>query len=216
MSYSTGYAGLKADLLSMADDYSSEYMANLDAIIAEGETLVLRDLDLEIFQDEASMGPLTIGTRTLARPTNLLKINAVWLVVGTTRTFIPKRTKGWCEAYGEDATPARPRFWAEQSEDELYFVGTPDVAYEAIGYGLVRPTGLSESNTTSWLGTNAGDLLFMACKMRAEQYLKNPSKGGLWGGEYAKMLPTAKIELRGMSRATYETPRVVSPPSQTL
>lgn len=217
MSYSTNYAGLKADLLGNADDYSSEFMAHLDTIIAEGETMVLRDLDLGIFQEEASAGSLTQGIRTLTRPTNFVKINAIWLTVSGSRKFIEKRAKGYCEAYGEDATQARPLYWSEHSETELYFVGTPDAAYPVIGYGIVRPDGLSEATPTTWLSTYAGDLLFMACKVRAEQYLKNASKGGMWAVEYStKLLPAAKIELRGMTRASYEAARVVAPPSQTL
>lgn len=217
MSYATNYAGLKADLLGNADDYSSEFMAHLDTIIAEAETKVLRDLDLEIFQDEASAGSLAQGIRTLTRPTSFVKINAVWLVVSGSRKFIEKRTKGYCEAYGEDATQGRPLYWSEQSESTLFFVGTPDAAYPVVGYGIVRPAGLSEATPTTWLSTYAGDLMFMACKIRAEQYLKNATKAGMWDADYStKLLPAAKIELRGMSRASYEAARAVAPPSQNL
>jgi hypothetical protein len=217
MSYSTNYAGLKADLLQNNDDYSSEFMAHLDTIIAEAETKVLRDLDLGIFQDEFAAGSLTQGTRTFTRPAGVVKINAIWLTVSGSRKFIEKRDKGYCEAYGEDATQARPLYWAEHSETELYFVGTPDAAYPVIAYGIVRPDGLSEATPTTWLSTNAGDLLFTACKIRSEQYLRNPNKAGVWDTDYStKLLPAAKIELRGMTRASYEAARVVAPPSQTL
>lgn len=217
MSYSTNFAGLKADLIQNADDYSAEYMAQLEVIIAEAETKVLRDLDLEIFQDEVAAGTLTIGTRTFTRPTGLLKINALWLVVSGARTFIQKRTKGYCEAFGEVSTAARPTYYAEQSEDSLYFVGTPDAAYAVIAYGIVRPAGLSDDNPTTWLSTNAGDLLFMACKLRSEQYLVNKSAADTWKNEYQNdLLPKAKIELRGMSRASYELARAVGEAKQVI
>lgn len=218
MAYQTNYAGLKADLLQNSDDYSSEMMANLDTIIAEAETKCLRDLDLEIFQDEASIGALTIGNRVLARPANFVKINAIWLVDQGSRKFIQKRTKGYCEAYGEDSTlQERPSYYAEQSEASLYFVSTPDQAYAAIGYGIVRPAGLSDSVPMTWLSTYAGDVLLLACKIKAEQYLQNPDAAGTWATDYNNtILPNAKLELRGMSRATYEAARTVAPPSQVM
>ncbi len=222
MVYQTNYAGLKADLIQNSDDFSSDFLAHLDTIIAEGETKLLRDLDLEIFQDEitndAAGNPLalTINQRTFSRPSGVVKINGIWL--GTSRKFIEKRTKGYCEAYGEDpSVKERPTYYAEQSEDYLYFVNTPDQAYPLIAYGIVRPAGLSDTNATTWLSTYAGDLLFMACKIRAEEYLVNPGQATVWQNDYQNdLLPKAKIELRGMSRASYEAARTVAPPSQTL
>lgn len=218
MSYQTSYSGLKADMLQNADDFSSDYMAHLDTIIAEAETMVLRDLDLEIFQDEVAAGTLTIGQRTLTRPAGLVKINGLWLVVSGSRKFIERRTKGYCEAYGEDTSiTERPTYYAEQSEESLYFVNTPDQAYEAIAYGIVRPDGLSDSTTTTWLSTYAGDLLFAACKIRSEQYLVDATQAGIWGADYNNnLLPKAKLELRGMSRATYEMAGAVGQPAQVL
>lgn len=218
MAYETNYAGLKADLLQNADDFSSDFMAHLDTIIAEAETKCLRDLDLEIFQDELAAGSLTVGQRTFGRYPGMVKINSVFLEVNGVRKFIQKRTKGYCEIYGDDpSVQERPTYYAEQSEESLFFVNTPDQAYPVIFYGIVRPAGLSDSNPTTWLSTYAGDLLFMACKMRAEQYLVNPSQATVWQGEYQNdLLPKAKLELRGMSRATYEAARVVAPPSQVV
>lgn len=217
MSYETSYAGLKADLMQNADDYSSDFMANMDTIIAESETKALRDLDLEFMQDEADAGTLAIGVRTLSRPTSLLKINAIYLVVGGVRKFIEKRTKSYCETYGEDQTQGRPVYWAEQSEDYLYFVGTPDAEYQCIGYGLVRPDGLSESNPTTWLSLHAGDLLLNICKQRSDLYLLNPDMAGQWGGLYQNdLLPKAKIELRGLSRASYDAAKAASTASQIV
>lgn len=218
MAYSCTYSGLKADLLENADDYSSEFMAHLDSIIAEGETMVLRDLDLEIFKDFiTSAGSLTAGQRTFTRPSGIVKIDSIYLVVSGSRKFIDKRTQGYCEMYGEDATQALPRYYAETSESSLYFVATPDQAYQVLPYGIVRPAGLSDTTPETWLGTNAGDLLYMACKIRSEQYLADLTQAGMWAGEYNnKLLPNAKIELRGMSRATYEAAKVVAAPSQAI
>jgi len=218
MAYTCTYAGLKADLLENAEDYSSELMAHLDSIIGEAETMVLRDLDLGIFQDFiTTAGTLTAHQRSVVRPSGVVKINSMYLVVGTARKFIEKRAQGYCEIYGEDATEGLPKYWAETSDGALYFVKTPDQAYPMLPYGIVRPDGLSETVPETWLSTYAGDLLYAACKIRAEQFLTNPSAAGMWQADYNnKLLPTAKIELRGMSRESYETAKAIAPPSQVL
>lgn len=225
MGYSTTYAGLKADLLQDADDYSADYMANLDTIIADSETKVLRDLDLEFFQDEvttdANGAPLvlTVNSRIFARPPGLLKLNALWLVTAAgSRQYREKRTKGYCEMYGEDPTVTEfPSYYAEQSEASLYFVNTPDQAYPVVAYGIVRPPGLSESVPTTWISTYAGDLLFTACKIYSGTYLTDSNSGPAWSAMYQNdKLPKAKLELRGLSRATYDAAKMASTASQQI
>lgn len=217
MAYSTTYPGLKADLLLNTDDQSDDFFANMDTIIANAETQVLRDLDLEFMQSETSPGALMAGTRTFARPPGLIKINSLWLVVGGSRKFIEKRAKSYCEMYGEDSTQRRPVYYAEQDLTNLYFVSTPDLPYAVITHGITRPAGLSDTNQTTWLSSYAGDLLLLACQIASEQYLTNPGQAAVWKGEYSNdRLPKAKIELRGMSRADYAAAGAASTASQTV
>lgn len=211
MAYATNWTDLKEDLIRIVEDDSTDYADNIPTIVAAAETQLLRDLDLEIFQSEGTQGALIVGNRIFVRPPELIKINGLWLEVGGSRKYIEKRTRAYCEAYGEDGTHGRPVYYAETNETSLMFVATPDLAYPVITYGIVRPEGLSDANETTWLSTNAGDLLLLACLVQSEQYLTNPTKADIWKGEYSQdRLPKAKLELRGATRADYEMSRSAS------
>jgi hypothetical protein len=218
MPYAANYAGLKADIVQVSEDQSDDLLSNLDTIIGLGETALLRDLDLEIFQDTVPAGNLTALSRVFNRPAGLLKIRDIWLVVAGARKYIPKRTEGYCQMYGEDPTiTEKPSYWSEANETTMTFVNTPDIAYPVYAYGLVRPAGLSASNPTTWLTKYAGDLLLYSCLIRAETYLVNPSKVQAWQALYTQdQLPKAKLELRGMARAEYQMSRQVSTPVTPL
>ncbi len=178
--------------------------------IAESELQVLRDLDLEIFQQEIpNAGNLTVNNRIFARPATIVKINDLWLTVAGVRKYIQKRTKGFCEMFAEDPTVKKlPSYYATQNEDTLLFVDTPDQAYPVIVYGILRPPGLGPTVSTTWLSLYAADLLLLACLIRMEKFLSNPGQVAAWKEDYAGKLAAAKIELRGLARSTYEMARM--------
>ncbi len=209
MAYQTTWPGLQADILINLEDQSGEALAALPGAIAESELQVLRDLDLEIFQQEIPAGNLTANTRTFQRPATVVKINDLWLTVAGVRKYIQKRTKGFCEMFAEDPSVKKlPTYWADQTEGLLLFVDTPDQAYPVIVYGIARPPGLGPTVLTTWLSLYAADILLLACLIRMEKFLSNPNQVGAWKEEYAGKLAAAKIELRGMARSTYEMARM--------
>lgn len=208
MAYATTYPGLLADILLRADDYSDDLMANLDTIIAKAETQLLRDLDLENFQKETAIGNTVANVRTLAVPASVLKINGLWLVQGGSRVYRQKRNKDYCEDYGSDATIKEfPTYWCYQDDSTILFVNTPDQAYAAITFGIVRPAGLSAAVPTTWLSLNAGDLLLQQCFVSAESYLIDTAQSQVLKTDYQALLVSAKLELRGLARSDAQMPR---------
>lgn len=208
MAYSTTWPGLKADMLIKLEDESDEVLAAQDGIIAESELQVLRDLDLEIFVETFNAGNLTIGNRLFARYA-IVKINDLWLQVGTVKTFVEKRTRGYCDMWAPDsAVQAVPKFWADAGEANLMFVDTPVSVMAVWIDGIARPPGLGPSVNTTWLSLYAADLLLLACLINSEEFLSGTGQVTLWKAEYADRLAKAKIELRGLARSTYEMARV--------
>lgn len=213
MAYSTTYTTLKTDLINLTDEGSAEFLASIDTIIGLGETQVLRDLDLEQFQSEVSVGNTVAGTRTIARPATLLKANSLWVTVAGEKKPLRKRTYDYCLMYAPTvATQAEPVMYAELDETSYYLVPTPNAAYAVGAYGLVRPAGLSGSVSTTWLSTHAGDLLLYACLVASEKYLSNKAQVDTWKEDYTDRLAKAKVELRGIARDDYQVSR---PASQT-
>lgn len=219
MAYTTSYNQLKADIVRIVEDNSTDLAANLDTIIALAETQCLRDLDLELFQEISAIGVLTIGSATIARPAALIKVDALFIVgQDNSRIFLQPRTLAYCFAFNPIQTVhATPRCWAYQDENTFVVSPNPDFAYPVLAQGIERPTGLSNTNQLTWLSQLAGDLLLYCCLVNAEEYLTNPSQAATWKTEYSQdRLPKAKLELRGMSRATYQTMRQSSIPGAPI
>ncbi len=215
MAYSTNYSGLKADIVLKISDQSDDLLNSLDEIIMNAESALLTDLDLEMFQGELVNNPpgfiltLTVGSRLLARPAGMVLIKDIWIQVAGKWVYLKKRGKGYCEMYAPDPTvQGVPAMWADSTLNNLIFVNTPDQAYPLKLYGIVRAPGLSDFVPTTWLSTNAADLLLLKCLELAEAQLSNANGVSLWGTEYKGALAARKIELRGAARADYQMARV--------
>lgn len=219
MSFSTTYNGLVSSIPLLTEDGSDDLAANINTIIANAETQLLRDLDLEMFQVRDTPGMLTINTSAWARPSGFVKINGLWITKASgALKAIKKRTLSYCLANFPDPTVVgEPTYYADESEADLTFFSAPDAAYLVTVYGIQRPLGLGPMNQTTWLSNYAADLLLLACLIWSEQYLTNPAMVQNWKGEYANdRLPKAKMELRGLSRATYEYYRPTAQPGPPL
>lgn len=204
MAYATTYPGLMADIIARTDDQSGELMSQLDQIIQLSETRLLRDLDLEAFQSEITLGTLSGSSRLLTRPSTVLKLNDVYLTVSSQKRLMKPRTYGFCQIFAPNSSDEdTPEFWAWKDENTLYFVPTADAPYTITGFGIVRPNGLGEEYSTTWLSLNVPDLLFFACMVEAENTLHSDAEAARYEGEYQKRLPAAQVEFRGLSRADY-------------
>lgn len=220
MPYQTTYAGIKADLIIAVEDTSLDFLNHVDAIIALSERIVYQDLDLELFQGEVSAGNTTGGNPLVAIP-SILAPKSVWITVGGQRILVKKRTYEYLLSYAPNSsTQVAPSdgniYFAERDTTYWYLAPTPDGAYAITAYGLVLPAGLSDSNPTTWLSVNAGDLLFKTALIQSEKYLKSPDQVTVWKDDYADMLAKTQLQLRGQKRPDYELARQSSTASQPL
>ena len=71
-------------------------------------------------------------------------------------------------------TQSTPKYYAMWDQDTIYLAPTPDSAYN-IELALNRnETGLSTSNTTTWVSVNAPQVLLYGCLIQAFKFLKGP------------------------------------------
>ena len=68
----------------------------------------------------------------------------------------------------------KPKYYANWDQDRLYLAPTPNSAYKIELALNKQPTGLSASNTTTWVSTNAPKVLLYACLVEAYRFLKGP------------------------------------------
>ena len=209
MSIKYTHTTLTAAIKAYAEDTDEDYVDNIDDFIGKAETRILRDLDLELFE-AWSLVTVSGGNRQVPKPTNTIEVNDLWIRDPATQVWVelPRRTFEYCLLYAPvEATKAVPRFYSEFDEDDIYVVPTPDVSYSggnARVRATIRPTGLSSTNATSWLGDNVGDLLFHACMIEAHNFLKNTAKMGEAADMYQSLTQQIAFEMEQIRRPTYK------------
>ena len=209
MSITYTYVSLTAAIKAYAEDTDVDFVANIDDMIAKAETRLLRDLDLELF--EAWQEVTVSGSdRQVPKPTNTVAVNDLWIRDPASKRWreLPRRSFEYCLLFAPvEATTGVPQFYSEFDADDIYVVPTPDQSYaggNARVRATIRPTGLSSSNTTSWLSTNLADLLFHACMIEAQNFLKNPKKIEEAAGMYQSLVQQIALELEQIRRKAYK------------
>lgn len=200
------YTTLKAALLAFVEETATDdYATDIDKIIPLAEDRVLRELDLELF-DLSYSGHFTGSNAYLTKPTGLLALRTIhYTDASGNMHLLEPRSWAVCKDYWpkESTTTATPKYFAEYSDTSWFIAGTPASALTATIRCIIRPAGMTSGNPTTWLGTHVGDLLFYACLVGSEQYLKADERIDIWKTEYAERLQAARFELKPETRKDY-------------
>lgn len=186
---------------------NATYVANLPTMIGLGELRLVRDLDLEIFDQEDTSVSMTIGNRLALKPTNALIVRAVGFVDPTLGfQSLEQRSYDYCKLYAPlVVTQGTPQYWAHWSPTQIYLVDTPSAALPLHYHSVMRPTDLLSSSSpgvTSWLSTRVPDALFAACLMEGEHYMQADDRYEDYKNKYyQELLPAARFELRQLQRS---------------
>lgn len=205
MAVSYTYTTLRSAVIDTTEDHGTEFDAALDNIIALAETKVLRDLNIELF-DLVATGNFTSNDPLLAKPAGMVALRTLHYT-DASGNFVLIEPKSWeyLKDYWPNAstTTATPKFVTDYSETQWYLGGTPASALAYSARYIKRPDGLSATTATTWLSTTVGDLLFYACLMGSEQYLKADARVDVWKKDYNERLPAVRMELRRDKRDEY-------------
>jgi hypothetical protein len=186
-----------------------DYLQSLPRIISLGETRVIRDLNLNIFDVYDDGLLLELGDNIIAKPSEMVALRSMrGVITATGATFdIEMRSLDYVKAFAPDpAVTGRPRYVADL--DELQWcVGTiADDDYTIEALYIQRPDGLTADNQNTWLGDRVGDLIFVACLMEADHYIKADDRYGDMSKKYhgsdtePGLLTIARTELRNHIR----------------
>ncbi len=204
MSIAWTYTTLKTALKNHCEDQGTEFANNLDTIIQLGEEDALKALDLEIFKDTGTIS-VVAGTREVTKPSGYLKADSIYLNSATV-SFLKERTYEYCLDYAPTpATQGTPKFYAELNTTQLYVVPTPNAAAASAGLKsrfLKRPTSIVSAET-SWLGSNAGDLLFACCMTAAERFIIGWEEANQWKAERERLLADALVQFAHLRTREY-------------
>jgi hypothetical protein len=202
------YDQLIAALQSWLEEGSAEFIGDLPTLVKLGESRLATDLNFEIF-DVVVGGALTTGQFVQAiKPANWQGTRSLHLRDsggGGLRRFLQRRSYEWCLDFEPDeSATAEPQYFSEFSETEFFMVPASDATYAFELRQIQTPDSLTAANQSTWLGTNAADLLLYACLISSEEWLKGDQADvGAWKTTYGETMNVRRLELRRQWRSDY-------------
>jgi len=168
------YTTLKSAIQDYTENTESTFVADLAIIIQQAEDRIVKSVELPNFRKNVT-GSFTNGNQYLTAPDDYLypfslavldSSNNYSYLISTDVSFIR-------EAYPSAASTGVPKHYA-QFDDNSFIVGpSPNANLNVELHYYYIPTSISVSaDGTSWLGTNAPELLLYASLIEAYTFMK--------------------------------------------
>ena len=187
--------------------------------IEHAELKIFRQVDLDVFR-KYKTATLTAGDAFISMPgaiptdfeyARYINIFGTSGLSGSSltaneRVFLDKREPSFMNEYRSDRTATGvPKYYANWDNDTILLAPAPNAAYTIeLAYNAL-PTGLSSSNTTTWVSNNMPTLLLYACLTEAFKFLKNPNMASMYAQSYQELLtPLAAEEVGRRRRDEYK------------
>ncbi len=201
-----------AELVTQIRDYTETddtvlSDTRVNDMIEHAEERIFRDVDLDVFR-KTKYATLTYGDPFVTLPGttladfSLIRHFMIYPSSGTaTRTLLQKKDPSFInEFHPVRETTGTPKYYAVWDHDTVCLAPTPDAAYRIELAFNSQPTGLSSSNTTSWIGNNAPRTLLYGCLVEAFKFLKHPDMVQMYEQSYNQSMQTLVAEEMGRGR----------------
>jgi hypothetical protein len=196
-----------SELLTNVRNYTevgSEVLADsiIDVFIENVENKIQRELDLDAFR-KFQFSSFTIGSPFITVPDDFAFERGVQIKDQITgdRTWLEQRDTTFIDEYNKDRSDTgTPKYYANWDQNTIMVAPTPDLAYEIELWYNKTPDHLSSSQTTTWLSTNAPEVLIYGTVSEAFSYLKNPPYVQLYEQKYAQAVQNLAQTQMGRKR----------------
>jgi hypothetical protein len=170
----TDYSTLKTDVQNWLENDATEFTSQLDQIIRLAELRIAKESNLQRFRKTDTAQTTVASSDVVSVPADLVRLRGVQLTASGESLLV--KDESFIREYNASVTTeSAPKYYSlfqDGDTEKLLVAPTPDAAYAlTIGYTF-RPTGLSSGNTTTWLSTNAEDVLFYAVCLDSEVFCK--------------------------------------------
>ena len=193
------------DYTETTSDVLSDTIVN--DFIEHAEKRIFRDVDLDIFRSY-QFATLTVGNPFVSLPgantDNIAFVRSaqIYTSASPTRDYLEQKAISFMNEYwpNRDST-GKPKYYANWDQATLYLAPTPNSAYNIELALNKQPTGLSSSNTTTWVSTNAPKVILYATLCEAFRFLKGPDNMLQYYEQgYQQALQGLQIEQQGRRR----------------
>jgi hypothetical protein len=192
------YTTLKSAIQDYTQNTESTFVADLAIIITQAEQRIIKSVELPNFRKNVT-GNLSSGNQYLATPSDYLyPYSLATIDTDGNYTYLLSTDVSFIrEAYPAIATTGNPKHYA-QFDDNTFIVGpTPSSSLNAELHYFYIPESISASaDGTSWLGTNAPEVLLYASLCEAYTFMK---------GEPDILVNYEKRFQEGLQRLTLES-----------
>lgn len=185
----------------------------LPAIINDAEQRIYREVDFLNDREQDSTLPVTVSSRNFTIPSEIIVVQSLALIVPSPdtpevgsrisllRTSVDALNALWPQESVTSAPVQNQAYYAMLSNTQALIAPTPPEAYTAEVTGVFRPTAMSSTNTTTYLGTNFPDLFLAACCVFAFGWQRDfgaqsedPQAGNSWEALYQTRLKSVLDE----------------------
>ena len=202
------YATLVSNIQNYMEDDSTELSNSINDIIAQAEEMVFQRLpSLPCFR-QLTTGSLVIGTfdYTVA---NARMIRQVSITDSDSNiSFLDHRVDSYLRDYHpKTSTTSTPEMYSTKNSTTsgiiITLAPTPSATL-AFQVDFIAPvTGLSSSNTTTWLGDNAENVLLNAALFETSTFLKAEEMVKLYKGKFDEAIALFQQEMGRNYTAEY-------------
>jgi hypothetical protein len=170
------YTTLVANIQNFLEDDSTELQASIDEIINQAEDMIFQRLpNLPCFR-QTTTANLVAGTTDYVVASARM-IRQVSVTSSNIASYLDHRVDSYLKDYWPNATTqGTPKFYSTKSATTtgttITIAPTPNAA-DTYQVDFIAPeTGLSSTNSNSWVGDNAENVLLSACLYEASAFLK--------------------------------------------
>tara|TARA_R100001594_G_scaffold134173_1_gene175178 strand:- start:30 stop:701 length:672 start_codon:yes stop_codon:yes gene_type:complete len=201
-----------SELVTQIRDYTETDSSVLtDTIVNDfiehAEKRIFRDVDLDIYRSY-QYATLTQGVPFVSLPgANLgqlafIRSAQIYDAANPIRYYLYQKDITYMNEYWPNRnTEAQPKFYAMWDQDTIYLAPTPNTAYNIELALNKQETGLSSSNTETWVSTNAPKVLLYAALCEAFRFLKGPDNMLQYYEQgYKQALQGLQLEQQGRRR----------------
>jgi len=202
------YAELTAKIRNYTEVDSNVFTQSIiDGFILDSEWRIQRDVDSDNNRKYVTAtiiaGQSYVSTPTITDQT--LIIREAQIIPGGAYTgpnaVVEYRDTGFINEYNSTNAQGLPKYFSYWDENEIVLAPIPDLTYTMQLNYILKPAGLSASNTTTYLSNQFPTGLLYACLVEAYGFLKGPADMiQFYEQKYQSVLQGFSIEQMGRRR----------------
>ena len=147
--------------------------AIINGFILDAEERILRDVNTDADRKYATASMVS-GQKFLNFPDGALVIRALQITSGSDKIYLEKRDTTFIDEFNSTSATGVPKYYANFDDDTLMFAPIPNATFSIQASYVALPTGLSSSNTQTYVSKRFPNGLLYACLIEAFGYLKGP------------------------------------------